>query len=156
MTTASIFLRIPVEIRLVIYELFLAEHRHVVDNVQPSNNHIRMLYTCRQITHEARPIISRYVSLRHERQINAFILRTDDSLAAQVLWADVANDGRVRTSKKLKTQVRARFFIMSDVTDLMQGNISFIKPTPCLASDDFCQKIACLSVSPGPSRERRK
>ncbi|CCM05156.1 uncharacterized protein FIBRA_07365 [Fibroporia radiculosa] len=102
MATAPTFLGVPVEIRLVIYELYLIGHRHVVNNVQPSNNHICLLRTCRQIDHEARRIIGRYVSLRHERQINAFILRADDFFAAQVLWLDVANDGRVLTAKKSK------------------------------------------------------
>ncbi|KAL6304297.1 hypothetical protein BKA93DRAFT_826019 [Sparassis latifolia] len=89
------FLGIPAELRLVVYELYLSEHQHVSNRRQPSNHHIRLLYICKQVFDEAVSIIGRYVSLQHERQINAFILHATESQAAQIQWADVANDGRV-------------------------------------------------------------
>ncbi|KAF9822053.1 hypothetical protein IEO21_00047 [Rhodonia placenta] len=104
------FLGIPPELRLAIYDAYLAEHQRVRQNRQPTNEHIRVLHTCTQIDREARPLFRRYISLRHERQINAFILRADDAHAGAVLWADVANDGRVLvdaaargSSKSVKT-----------------------------------------------------
>ncbi|KAH9950483.1 hypothetical protein B0H21DRAFT_819283 [Amylocystis lapponica] len=92
---APTFLSIPVEIRLSIYDDYLAEHQFISKRQQPSNLHIRFLHTCRQIDREAGSFFRRYISFSNERQINAFILRADESLASHVEWADVANDGRV-------------------------------------------------------------
>ncbi|KAI0361206.1 hypothetical protein OH77DRAFT_1443378 [Trametes cingulata] len=91
----SDFLDLPVELRLVIYEQFLVDHQQVRRKTQPSNAHIRLLYTCRQIAQEAAPVLRRYISLLHERQIQTFLLHAPPSLCTQVEWADVANDGRV-------------------------------------------------------------
>ncbi|KAI0734528.1 hypothetical protein C8Q72DRAFT_949006 [Fomitopsis betulina] len=76
MTTAT-FLGLPVEVRLVIYDAYLTGHLQVHD--------------------EALPILSQFVSLSNELEINAFILNTSNAVASRVLWADVANDARVVT-----------------------------------------------------------
>ncbi|KAH9837121.1 uncharacterized protein C8Q71DRAFT_723448 [Rhodofomes roseus] len=89
------FLGIPVEVRLVIYDIYLMAHQRVRQKRQPSGGHLRLLRTCRQIHDEACPIFWRYVSLRNELEINAFILNANEAMAARVLWADVANDARV-------------------------------------------------------------
>ncbi|KAH9937096.1 uncharacterized protein B0H18DRAFT_867218 [Fomitopsis serialis] len=89
------FLGMPVEVRLVIYDMYLMKHQRVRQKCQPANDHLKLLRTCRQIYEEARPIFWRYVSLRNELEINAFILNASDAMAARILWADVANDGRV-------------------------------------------------------------
>ncbi|KZT05954.1 uncharacterized protein LAESUDRAFT_207336 [Laetiporus sulphureus 93-53] len=89
------FLAIPVEIRLAIYDHYLTEHQRVSQTRQPSNQHLGLLHTCRQIYHEAGPLFQGYVSLRNEWQIKAFLQHADSLLKAQVYWADVANDGRV-------------------------------------------------------------
>ncbi|KAI0721251.1 hypothetical protein C8T65DRAFT_705297 [Cerioporus squamosus] len=88
-------LELPTELRLQIYDCFLREHQHVSRRHQPTNAHIRLLHVCRQITDEAWSRFGRYVSLRTEHQINAFILYAAPRFAAQIEWADVANDGRV-------------------------------------------------------------
>jgi len=88
------FLTIPLELRFAIYEAFLSNHQRVFECNQPSNQHIRVLRACRQINAEAAPIFRRYVSLLHERQIHAFLASDYHSWRAQVIWADVANDGR--------------------------------------------------------------
>ncbi|KZT72750.1 hypothetical protein DAEQUDRAFT_722365 [Daedalea quercina L-15889] len=92
---APTFLDIPVEVRLVVYDMYLMGHRRVRQKRQPTNGHLKLLRTCRQVQDEAAHILWRYVSLRDELEINAFILNTSDAAAARVLWADVANDTRV-------------------------------------------------------------
>ncbi|KAI0778562.1 hypothetical protein BD413DRAFT_489976 [Trametes elegans] len=89
------FLAMPVELRLHIYEHFLAEHQLVRRRTQPSNAHLRLLYTCRQIQQEAGVILWRYISLLYEHQIQAFLLHAPPEVYARVRCADVANDGRV-------------------------------------------------------------
>ncbi|OCH95823.1 hypothetical protein OBBRIDRAFT_871524 [Obba rivulosa] len=95
MSTKPTFLGLPLELRLAIYEIFLSEHQRIRAKQQPSNVHIRLLLTCKQIEAEAGSIFRRYISLRHERQIRAFVAHVDTALSAQIEWADVANDGRV-------------------------------------------------------------
>ena len=92
---AASLLELPTELRLQIYDCFLTQHQHVSRRHQPNNAHIRLLHVCRQITDEAAICFRRYVSLRTEHQINAFILYAAPPFAAQIEWADVANDGRV-------------------------------------------------------------
>lgn len=123
MTTAT-FLGLPVEVRLVIYDAYLMEHLQVKQNRQATNGRLRILRTCRQINDEALPILSRYVSLSNEFEINAFTLNTSDAVAARVLWADVANDSRViMPSKKareevaLAAQLAAKWLIFIRVQD---------------------------------------
>ncbi|PIL31590.1 hypothetical protein GSI_06292 [Ganoderma sinense ZZ0214-1] len=88
-------LALPTELRLHIYDLLLAEHRHVRLKQQPSNAHFRLLHTCRQLSEEAGRTYRRYISLLHEHQIHAFLHFAEPELASQIEWADVANDGRV-------------------------------------------------------------
>ena len=105
MATAT-FLGLPVDVRLVIYDTYLMEHLQVRQKRQPTNGHLRIIRTCRQIKDEALPIFSRYISLSNELEINAFVLNTSSAAAARVLWADVANDARVfMPSKKAKEEV---------------------------------------------------
>ncbi|CAL1695456.1 unnamed protein product [Somion occarium] len=94
------FLLLPLELRLAVYETFLAQHQSVHQSQQPSNEHIRVLRTCTQIYHEASPIFARYISLLHERQIHAFLACPGVIQPSQVLWADVANDGRLLHTDK--------------------------------------------------------
>jgi hypothetical protein len=96
MASSSRFLALPPEIRLAVYDLFLADHQRVRADVQPSNAHILLLRTCRLVNDEAGALFRQYISLRHELQIHAFIrrLRLNDDYEDRVLWADVANDGR--------------------------------------------------------------
>lgn len=94
-TPMSIFLRIPAELRFLIYNSYLSEHRHISDNRQPSNEHIRILLTCRQIASEAYSIFRHYVSLLSETQIRIILERPHSFPFAHITWADVANDGRV-------------------------------------------------------------
>lgn len=88
------FLDLPPEIRLPIYAHFLDEHTRIQRNRQPNNGHYRLLHVCRATYYEARPTFRTYVSLAYERQINAFIRCVDPEDLTQILWADVANDGR--------------------------------------------------------------
>ncbi|KAH9849723.1 hypothetical protein C2E23DRAFT_783612 [Lenzites betulinus] len=88
------FFDLPVELRLDIYDTFLAAHTRIRANVQPSNAHLRLLHASRQFQEEAGPILRRYVSLLHEDQIDAFRQHAPPSTCEQVQWADVANDGR--------------------------------------------------------------
>ena len=89
------FIQLPPELRLHVYGIVLADHQHVRKKLQPSNAHLRLLHTCRQIAEEAGGTFRRYVSLLHEHQIHAFLLSAQPSLLSQIEWADVANDGRV-------------------------------------------------------------
>ncbi|KAJ8494639.1 hypothetical protein ONZ51_g2227 [Trametes cubensis] len=95
--TALGFLDLPVELRLQIYLDFLADCQTVQRRTQPSNIHLRLPHTCRQIDQEAGPIFRRYVSLLHEHQIQTF-LHSHPSQLPEIEWADVANDGRVLQS----------------------------------------------------------
>ncbi|PBL01072.1 hypothetical protein ARMGADRAFT_1160321 [Armillaria gallica] len=88
------FLTIPLELRLFIYDVFLANHQHVDASRQPSNAHFALLHTCKQIASEA-AYYRAYVSLAHEQQITAFISNIPEAHASQILFADVANDGRI-------------------------------------------------------------
>ena len=89
------FLQLPPELRLQIYEYFIDDHQRVRRKSQPSNTHLRLLYTCALVAAEAGPLLRRYISLLHEHHINAFLIYTPLAYAAQIEWADVANDGRV-------------------------------------------------------------
>ncbi|TFK57196.1 hypothetical protein OE88DRAFT_1650826 [Heliocybe sulcata] len=93
------FLGIPPELRLVIYEIYLDDHRRVHNSRQPTNRHLRLLLTCHQVYGEAREIFHRYVSLRNEREIESFLSSVADERTAQITYADVANDGRVEQTK---------------------------------------------------------
>jgi hypothetical protein len=88
------FLQIPFEIRLIIYRLVLQDHTVVKRRHQPNNNHLRVLHTCSQVYYEADHVFRQYVSLSREEQMLAFHHCATDSQKAQVLHADVANDGR--------------------------------------------------------------
>ncbi|KAK0465097.1 uncharacterized protein EV420DRAFT_938512 [Desarmillaria tabescens] len=88
------FLTIPLELRLFIYDVFLANHQHVHASRQPSNAHFALLHTCKQIAYEA-AYYRQYVSLTHEQQIEKFINNIPGAHASQILFADVANDGRI-------------------------------------------------------------
>ena len=93
---ATGFLHLPAGLRLQIYELFFHDHQRVRRaKPQPSNTHLRLLHTCALISAEAGPILRRYISLLHEHQVNAFLIYAPLEHAAQIEWADVANDGRV-------------------------------------------------------------
>ncbi|KAL4242152.1 hypothetical protein ABKN59_001867 [Abortiporus biennis] len=91
----STLLELPSELRLLIYEFYLFAHLQskVSQQLQPSNEHFRLLRVCHQIRREAADVLHRYVSLHHERQILAFS-KNPPSWLSKVTHADVANDGR--------------------------------------------------------------
>lgn len=94
----SILLSIPLEIRLIIYDYVLRDHRdRIVANAQPSNDHLLLLDACRQIEHEAGELAGfrTYLSLRHELEISAFLDNPDTRVLVRITHLDVANDGRV-------------------------------------------------------------
>lgn len=102
----TLMLNLPVEIRLAIYEIFLDNHLRIPNNRrQPSNAHLRVLRICRVVHHEARDLFRTYISLSHERQINAFIRYADDHDCSYIERADVANDGRFFQSNEGKPQL---------------------------------------------------
>lgn len=88
------FLEIPLEIRLIVYNLLLQDHQIVKQKRQPNNSHILILHTCTQIYYEADHIFRQYVSLRREKEMLNFYHLATDTQKAQIRWADVANDGR--------------------------------------------------------------
>ncbi|KAG0708945.1 hypothetical protein DFH29DRAFT_993798 [Suillus ampliporus] len=90
-------LDIPFDVRIVVYEAILADHQCVKRNRQPSNAHIRILHTCRQIFYEARLVFHKYVSLRNDWDVDHYLtyLDSEPEAAGKIRWADVANDGRV-------------------------------------------------------------
>ncbi|KIJ68361.1 hypothetical protein HYDPIDRAFT_179511 [Hydnomerulius pinastri MD-312] len=91
------FLELPLDIRLIIYDLVLAEHQVVQQSRQPSNMHMRILQTCKQIYLEAGDTFHRYLSLRNEFEMERYYIFASASpeRASLVRWADVANDGRI-------------------------------------------------------------
>jgi hypothetical protein len=90
-------LELPVELRLVIYKLFLSELQDVSTGHQPRNEHFNLLHVCRQISYEAGHLADfrSYISLLHEDQIVAFIANIDIEGASRITTADVANDSRM-------------------------------------------------------------
>jgi hypothetical protein len=94
----STLLSIPLEIRLLVYDHFLWDHRcNIVQNQQPSNAHITLLHTCKQVQHEAGSLAGfrAYLSLRYEREISAFLDQSNEHVAPHITHLDVANDGRL-------------------------------------------------------------
>jgi hypothetical protein len=89
------FAGIPQELRQLIYQLFLEQHYCVKRQTQPTNDHLRLLRTCRFVYNEAHNTLWRYLSLQTEAQITAFVDAVDDRHAQHVEWADVACDNRV-------------------------------------------------------------
>ncbi|TFY71913.1 hypothetical protein EVG20_g1084 [Dentipellis fragilis] len=61
---------------------------------QPNNRHLRLLYVCSLIYHEAGPVLRTHVSLTHDRQIEVFLRQTHPAQLRAILTADVVNDGR--------------------------------------------------------------
>ncbi|KAG2159947.1 uncharacterized protein EDB93DRAFT_1260793, partial [Suillus bovinus] len=101
MSTERLSLRdLPYDVRILVYQAILDNHLRVNQNQQPSNNHIRILHTCRQIFYEARAMFHKYVSLRNDWDVDRYLtyLDSEPKAAPIVRWADVANDGRVLES----------------------------------------------------------
>ncbi|KAF8913509.1 hypothetical protein CPB85DRAFT_1504998 [Mucidula mucida] len=90
----SSLLSLPPEVRLIIYDCFLAAHTDISGHQQPSNTHFRLLHTCTQIAREAACLRS-YISLPHELQILSFLSSASPALLQHIRAVDVANDGRV-------------------------------------------------------------
>ncbi|KAJ4486244.1 hypothetical protein J3R30DRAFT_3820586 [Lentinula aciculospora] len=93
----SLFLSLPVELRILIYDFCLLELQHVSGNLQPRNTHYQILHVCRQISYEAGRLANfrSYVSLIHEDQILAFNSNISAEAASRILHADVAIDTRM-------------------------------------------------------------
>jgi hypothetical protein len=106
-SSAAGFLTLPPEVRILIYHAHLTRHRQVIANAQPNNSHLRILRTCRTVSHEAREILQTYISLRYERQIHNFIHRiaTSPEVVENIIWADVANDGRFANAGRNNAEV---------------------------------------------------
>lgn len=100
MSSTPSFLELPAEIRLLVYSYHLSAHRHITHDRQPSNLHVRLLRTCKQINAEARSTILSYISLLHEEQIGVFLRSFPDDAFSLAQYVDVANDGRLLTSEK--------------------------------------------------------
>ncbi|KAH9898025.1 hypothetical protein C8Q73DRAFT_640856 [Cubamyces lactineus] len=119
--TALGLLDLPVELRLQIYLHFLADCQTVRRRTQPSNVHLRLPHTCRQIDQEAGPILRRYVSLLHEHQIQTF-LHSHPPQLPEIEWADVANDGRVLQSadpdKEAESPLSSLYVALGRMTSL--------------------------------------
>ncbi|KAG2061923.1 hypothetical protein BDR06DRAFT_869617 [Suillus hirtellus] len=115
MSTKGLSIRdLPYDVRFLIYEAILANHLCVNQNRQPSNNHIRVLHTCRQIFYEARAIFHKYVSLRNDWDVDHYLayLDSEPKAAPMVRWADVANDGRVSESPHGQTGPASRLYLV--------------------------------------------
>ncbi|KAI0067736.1 hypothetical protein BV25DRAFT_1846939 [Artomyces pyxidatus] len=95
-----LFLALPPEIRLHVYDVYFTDHKRVRTQVQPNNDHIRLLHVSRTIFYEAASLFRTYLSLSNERQINVLLRDPAVYDLSAVLWADVANDGRVLRSSK--------------------------------------------------------
>lgn len=106
MSSTPAFLDLPAEIRLLVYSSYLSAHRHIAQDAQPTNHHLHLLRTSKQIAMEAGPIMWSYVSLLYEGQINAFISRAPPDLFERVVWVDAANDGRLWKTVHGKEHVR--------------------------------------------------
>ncbi|KAJ3559759.1 hypothetical protein NM688_g138 [Phlebia brevispora] len=91
----STFLGLPSELRLEIYSLYLSSHQAIIHGRQPSNEHIRLLHTSKQIYTEAAPLMCSYISLLYESQIDRFIASARKETLERVRWVDAANDGRL-------------------------------------------------------------
>ena len=96
LSSSSILLSLPAEIRLTIYDIFLNNHTQIRDNIQPSNSHLYLLQTCTQIASEA-TCLRTYLSLAHELQIASFLANADSGHLDRIKIIDVANDGRIVT-----------------------------------------------------------
>lgn len=105
---------LPYDVRILVYEAILANHLCVNQNRQPSNAHIRVLHTCRQIFYEARAIFHKYVSLRNDWEVDRYLayLDSDPKAAPIVRWADVANDGRVVENTLGHTGPASRLYLV--------------------------------------------
>ncbi|KAG2044763.1 hypothetical protein BDR03DRAFT_1020685 [Suillus americanus] len=105
---------LPYDVRILVYEVFLANHLCVNQNRQPSNDHIRVSHTCRQIFYEARAIFHKYVSLRNDWEVDHYLayLDSEPKAAPIVRWADVANDGRVLGSTLDQTGPASRLYLV--------------------------------------------
>ncbi|KAG1826023.1 uncharacterized protein BJ212DRAFT_319414 [Suillus subaureus] len=105
---------LPYDVRILVYETILANHLCVNQNRQPSNDHIRVLHTCRQIFYEARAIFHKYVSLRNDWEVDHYLtyLDSEPKAAPVVRWADVANDGRVLESTLDQTGPASRLYLV--------------------------------------------
>ncbi|KAH7911962.1 hypothetical protein BJ138DRAFT_1149504 [Hygrophoropsis aurantiaca] len=88
---------LPLEIRLLIYQGFLAEHQRIKQSRQPSNSHMQLLRTCRQVYIEAGIMFRQYLSLRNEIEMERYchLHSSADEVNSTVRWIDVANDGRM-------------------------------------------------------------
>lgn len=95
MSPSPTFVDLPTEVRLEIYQYYVLYLRRIHQRRQPTNRHFRLLRVCKQMYIEAKPIVSVYVSLLYERQIRLFTQTVPDDLVSLVVYADVANDGRL-------------------------------------------------------------
>ncbi|KIK71087.1 hypothetical protein GYMLUDRAFT_210955 [Collybiopsis luxurians FD-317 M1] len=98
MSTSFPFLSLPLELREIIYKLFLSELKHdIPNNRQPINQHFAVLHVCRQISSEAEHLAGfrSYVSLSHEAQISAFRRNISEEQALRITAVDVASDPRL-------------------------------------------------------------
>jgi len=125
-SSTSRLLALPAELRFEVYEAFLQTHKHVRYLEQPSNQHLRLLLTCKQIHVEAKPILQKYVSLLYERQIAAFIKSNVDFV--HVTHVDVANDGRLVERTEVNQGVL--FFLKSLLTEHGLGRETSFTTTP--------------------------
>ncbi|KAG2366618.1 hypothetical protein BDR07DRAFT_1395904 [Suillus spraguei] len=115
MSTKGLSIRdLPYDVRIIVYEAILANHLCVNQNRQPSNNHIRILHTCRQFFYEAHALFHKYISLRNDWEVDHYLayLDSEPKAAHIVRWADVANDGRILESTLGQTGPASRLYLV--------------------------------------------
>ncbi|KAL1670602.1 hypothetical protein GGF50DRAFT_109035 [Schizophyllum commune] len=113
------FLELPLEIRLAVYETFLAEHRTVAWVRQPDNTHLRLLRVCKQMAAECEVVgFKNYASLLHEEQIISFLKCSDPHLSSRITWLDAAHDARMVGTSSTKYHVSMLNSCMCELSNL--------------------------------------
>lgn len=137
------FLRLPLDVRLILYELVLADHQTVAYSRQPNNAHLALPHTCRLVYYETAHCFHTYVSLRNEFQMERFYqyIASFPEAACSVRWADVAYDGQ---SPHVCTLLLPclRIFIQSSL-----GHTGIPAPSHARKTD-FPRDVARLRCSP--------
>ena len=99
------FLELPLEIRLAVYEIYLADHRTIAWVQQPDNTHLRLLRVCKHMAEECEVVgFMSYASLSHEDQILRFLKCSDSHPFSRISWLDAAHDARMVGTSSTKVR----------------------------------------------------
>ncbi|KAL1753297.1 hypothetical protein FB107DRAFT_217988 [Schizophyllum commune] len=113
------FLELPLEIRLAVYETYLADHRTIARVQQPDNTHLRLLRVCKQMAAECEVVGFRtYASLSHEDQILRFLKCSDSHPFSRISWLDAAHDARMVGTSSTKYHVSLLNLCMAELSNL--------------------------------------